>query len=130
MTSKAQLKRDQKAEAINTLLALIKPGMTIYTAHRDKSGNQHSVHIITSSENSEHQPYLRDITHLVALAIGSRRTKDGYYIQSGGYGYSKSFHIVYSLGNALWPNGTPVVHGTRNGEPDRCGGYALKQSSV
>jgi hypothetical protein len=27
---------------------------------------------------------------------------------------------------ALWPNGTDTPHGTRNGEPDTNGGYALK----
>jgi hypothetical protein len=37
------------------------------------------------------------------------------------------FAAVYNLGYALWPNGTPEPHGTRNGVPDRDGGYALKQ---
>lgn len=36
------------------------------------------------------------------------------------------FHVVYALGSALWPDGTPAPHGTRNGEPDTAGGYALK----
>jgi len=35
------------------------------------------------------------------------------------------FHVVYNLGRTLWPEGTPEPHGTRNGEPDRDGGYAL-----
>jgi hypothetical protein len=40
------------------------------------------------------------------------------------------FDLVYSLGSALWPNGTDTPHGTRNGEPDSDGGYALKQSAL
>ena len=44
----------------------------------------------------------------------------------GGCGMDMGFHVVYNLGRAMWPDGTPDPHGTRNGEPDRDGGYALK----
>lgn len=66
---------------------------------------------------------IRDITGQVADLVGFR-TKDGEIVMSG-WGYSKSFQIGYSLGLALWPNGTTEPHGMRNGEPDTCGGYAI-----
>ena len=44
-----------------------------------------------------------------------------------GCGMDMGFSAVYSLGRALWPDGTDSPHGTRNGEPDTDGGYALKQ---
>ena len=37
------------------------------------------------------------------------------------------YHVVYNLGYTLWPKGTSKPHGTRNGEPDSDGGYALRQ---
>ena len=43
-------------------------------------------------------------------------------------GMDMGFAVVYDLGLSLWPAGTPAPHGTRNGEPDANGGYALKHS--
>ena len=51
--------------------------------------------------------------------------REALKIQGGGM--DMGFKAVYSLGRSLWPNGTPEPHGTRNGEPDSCGGYALNQ---
>lgn len=62
------------------------------------------------------------------MLTGIRLSKDGA-LMLGGCGYSKPSHIGYSLGRALWPDGTPEPHGTRNGEPDSDGGYALKVDS-
>ncbi len=126
--SKAMIKEAAKQDAITNLLNRIKPGDRIYTCCRHPNGNQHSVHIISTDHDGK--PFIQDITHNVAVACGFRKARDGYAIQQGGSGYSKTFQIVYALGQTLWPNGTPEVHGTRNGEPDRAGGYALKQSSL
>ncbi len=68
---------------------------------------------------------IADITAQVAEICGMRLNKQGDAIVMSGYGYSKGFQIVYDLGRALWPNGTPEPHGVRNGEPDSDGGYAL-----
>jgi hypothetical protein len=43
-----------------------------------------------------------------------------------GAGMDMGFELVYRLGQAMWPNGTPEPHGTRNGQPDSDGGYALE----
>lgn len=122
------LKEQERQEAITNLLRWLKPGDQVFTISRDRNGNQHTVHIVLNDTDFKHD--IRDITYLVAKACGFRRTRDNVAITQGGYGYSKSFQIVYSLGSALWPNGTPQVHGMRNGEPDREGGYALKHRSM
>jgi hypothetical protein len=53
------------------------------------------------------------------------RLADDGGIKIGGCGMDMGFDLVYSLGATLWPNGTRKPHGTRNGEPDSAGGYAL-----
>ena len=128
--NQAALKREEIATAKARLLELLSPRDTVYTVTRDRNGNQHSVFIVTNYGGHDMKPGILDITHLVAKACGFRKARDGYAITQGGYGYSKAFQIVYSLGSVLWPNGTPDVHGTRNGAPDRAGGYALKQVSM
>lgn len=71
--------------------------------------------------------YLRDITYLAARALGEEVDRhEG--IGMGGCGMDMGFALVYELGCALWPHGTRKPHGTRNGEPDNDGGYALKHS--
>ena len=56
-------------------------------------------------------------------------TRDKGFKQGGaiiqGCGMDMGFSLVYELGAYLWPEGTDKPHGTRNGEPDSDGGYAL-----
>lgn len=74
-----------------------------------------------------HKPVLaiQDISGLAADAT-SNGWDDRGGVRVGGCGMDMGFHIVYTLGHAMWPNGTRKPHGTRNGEPDTAGGYALK----
>lgn len=73
-------------------------------------------------------PSIRSIGWLVARATGDSFDGDRQGIKVGGTGMDMGFHLVYGLGRTLWPDGTAKPHGTRNGEPDRDGGYALKHS--
>jgi hypothetical protein len=72
-------------------------------------------------------PVIRSIGWLAARAMGDTYDRDKSGIKIGGCGMDMGFALVYNLGSTLWPKGTPKPHGTRNGEPDRAGGYALKQ---
>ncbi|AFU86493.1 hypothetical protein D869_gp090 [Caulobacter phage CcrRogue] len=74
------------------------------------------------------RPGVRSIGWLAAKAMGDTFDADRQGIKVGGCGMDMGFHLVYSLGRTLWPNGTKKPHGSRNGEPDRDGGYALKHS--
>lgn len=122
MTKAKQAIRD---EAIAELHKLLKPGATVYTILRHVSASGMSRRISTLVKDPDLG--MREISHLVARALDYRRNdRDGGLIVSG-CGMDMGFEVVYQLGSKLWPNGTPKPHGTRNGEPDSNGGYALKQ---
>lgn len=69
---------------------------------------------------------VKRISHNAAAVIGWTYDMDRGGIKVSGCGMDMGFHTVYTLGAMLWPKGTKKPHGTRNGEPDTAGGYALK----
>ena len=101
----------------------VKSTLTVVCTHRTRNGTARFRVFIPCVSAETGKPYIRELTSQIAEFVGFA-TKDGD-ISMGGWGYSKSFQIGYSLGCALWPNGTPEPHGTRNGEPDSAGGYAI-----
>lgn len=109
------------------LLKLVPVGTTltaVCTSYSSRSGTAKYKVFVPAVAKHDGSTYIRNITRDIADFAGFRLSKDGEIIM-GGYGYSKSFQIGYSLGCMLWPEGTPEPHGTRNGEPDRAGGYAI-----
>ena len=105
------------------LRKLLQPGATVYTVLRSVAGSGMSrvisVHIVDADGR------IRCVDALAADATGySLAAKGG--IKMTGCGMDMGFALVYSLGAALWPDGTPEPHGRRNGEPDSSGGYALR----
>ena len=119
----ARARQDYCRDELRTMLT---PGQTVYCIlrHRSTSGMtwRISLAIIDGAE-------LRIIDRLAADAMGAKIHKyEG--IIANGCGMDMGFHLVYNLGRALWPDGTPTPHGTRNGEPNSDGGYALKSSWV
>lgn len=110
------------------LRKMLKPGTEVNTilTHVSSSGmtRHYRVFIV-------HKGEIRDITKSVADAAGFSTKEDGrWHIVVGGCGFDGGFEIVHNLGYALWPNGTKKPHGTRNGEPDHSGGYALSHRSL
>lgn len=103
----------------NALLKIIKPGTTVYTVlrHVSNSGMQRRIDVFVIDENriSCISGFVSGLTHYQLHA-----SKPG--LVANGCGMDMGYAIVHALGNALWP--TP--HGTRNGEPDSSGGYALR----
>ncbi len=114
-------KEAEREEAIERLREWIKPGDTVYTIlrHVSRSGMQREIGIVIFHDGCDLHP-----NNAVAKALGLRQGKrDGVII--GGCGMDMGFEIVYRLGRAMWPNGTPEPHGAR--DPMDCsGGYALK----
>lgn len=112
-----------KEEAVEKLKEAIKPGDTLYTQlhHVTKSGMTRYIGVRAIKDD---YPY--DYTYLVAKALGWKTSDKHHGIKVGGCGMDMGFHLIYSLGMALWPDGTPEPHDTRNGEPDSCGGYAIQ----
>jgi hypothetical protein len=103
-TTKA--KREAKAEAVAQLLKILKPGQTVYTVlrHVSSSGMTRRIDLYVIQGK---QP--RFISGYVARALEYRQHKSGGLIV-GGCGMDMGFHLVHSLGYALW--GTLARTGT------------------
>lgn len=129
------LKGDTGAEAYKRYLRKqlrqmgLRPRSTVYCVceHVSKSGMTRHTRLLIPARNPYQKGHLmiRDISGNAAKLCGYRQAKGGALIVEG-CGMDMGFAAVYALGQALWPKGTPKPHGSRNGEPDSDGGYALK----
>lgn len=122
-TSEAQARRD---ECRAKLIEILKPGDTVYTVlrHISSNGMQRRIDLYVVRDGA-----LRYLSGYAADLLDMRRHDQGGIVVRG-CGMDEGFELVYNLGAALWPDGTPEPHGTRNGEPDRTGGYALKHEWI
>jgi len=110
--------KEQVQQNLDRLHELLKPGDTILCVlrHVSKSGMSRRIDFYTQN--------LDYLSHSFAVVRGDAEPKNGLRVD--GCGMDMGFSVVYSLGYKLWPEGTDTPHGTRNGEPDSNGGYALK----
>ena len=119
-----------RMQEISGLKKWIKPNMTIYTKLESVSGSgmsrRISVYAVRTAKKGA-AAQIANITHAVANATGHTVSDKGGIVKTG-CGMDMGFSIVYDFGRALWPKGTPKPHGSRNGAPDKDGGYALKHS--
>lgn len=107
------------------LLDLIVPNTTVYTVlrHCSASGMQRRISLFVVEGGAVRT--IRKIDVLAADLLRVKLTaKEG--IPTTGCGMDMGFELVYRLGSALWPDGTPEPHGHRNGLLDNSGGYALR----
>lgn len=116
-----------REEAMERLRGLLKPGQEVLCVlrHRSRSGMQRVIDLKTIVDGE-----LQGIGWSAAIAMGDRFDPHREGIVVGGCGMDMGFHLVYNLGATLWPKGTDKPHGTRNGQPDTAGGYALKHRWV
>ena len=124
-------KASEKAEALAELHKLLAPGSTVYTVlrHAASSGMSRRIDLYTILPGRDGKPRLQYLSGQVGRVLDYKRHKDGSLVV-GGCGMDMGFHLVYSLGYAMWPSGTPSPHGRRNGEPDSDGGYALRHEWI
>ena len=117
-----------KEEAIEKLREYIKPNDTLWTQlqHVSKSGMTRHIAVRHLKQNVAGECHPYDYTYIVAKALGWKYSDKHHGIKVRGCGMDMGFHVIYTLGQVLWRDGTPEPHGTRNGEPDSCGGYAIK----
>lgn len=109
-------------EARQHLLRMLKPGDVVWCVLRKVAytGMSRQIDFYAIQDN---EPLW--LTGRIARLLDYRQGKNDALMVSG-CGMDMGFHVVYSLGSALWPDGTPQPHGTRNGEADSAGGYALR----
>ena len=131
MTTKKAIRDEDKASALKTLRKL-KPGTTIYfvVTHVARSGMQRSIEFYIPTRDHDRKPTITRITWEMSRVLGYRVDQKNGGLVVGGCGMDMGFHCVYNVGRILWPNGTRKPHGTRNGQPDTDGGYALKSRQM
>ena len=134
--------KEERENSIKYLRKYIKPGdkiTLVATEHSDRGGwSAFCVMIpIREKRDGKFVTEINQISWHVARAIGMTRTRNGS-VKSYGWGLSRSFEIVYSLGRVLFPKGfIPAKAGRkwgRNGMDanvrDTDGGYALVEERV
>lgn len=121
----------EKAESLAELRKLLAPGSTVYTVlrHVSSSGMSRRIDLYVILPDRDGKPRLQFLSGYVGRVLGYKRHKDGGLVV-GGCGMDMGFHLVHSLGYAMWPDGTPAPHGRRNGVPDSDGGYALRHEWI
>lgn len=103
-----KLTKSQLAEregALILLRSILKPGDTVdcILRHVSRSGMYRSISLLQRGKDGP-----RDITRIAGLACGLKRDRhDGLGV--GGCGMDMGFHVVYSLGRALYPAGFGVL---------------------
>lgn len=126
--SKAEGERLEREQYREYLISWLKPGSRVYTKLESvsSSGMSRRISLYAVVPAKKGTPaHIANITGIAACVMGySVSDKGGISVQ--GCGSDMGFSLVYSLGASLWPKGTKKPHGSRNGEPDRHGGYALK----
>lgn len=107
-------------EAQAELRRILKPGDPVFTIlrHVSRSGMSRRISLLTADH--------LQLAWLIDRAGWGRLSKNHEGLVADGFGMDMGFALVYNLGRAVWPDGTGEPHGTRNGEPDTDGGYALK----
>lgn len=119
----------EREQALEYLRKELKPGDVLFTVvrHVTKSGMRRSISVLRSCVDENGTPTIENLDFFVAHVVKERIDRGNGGVYQHGAGMDMGFHIVYTLGRYLWPNGTAKPHGKRNGQPDRDGGYALKQ---
>lgn len=97
--SKASEKASRKAESLKELRKLLRPGETIYTVLRHVSASGMSRRIDLYIMRRGHPRYISwHVANVLDYKIPDR--KEGLVV--GGCGMDMGFHLVHSLGYALW----------------------------
>ena len=119
-----------RAQSLAALHDILQPGDTVYSVLRHVSRSGMRRHIdFYAVKNGSHIWLSGHIANVLdSVKRGTDPRSEGLTVD--GCGQDMGFAVVYSLGHAMWPKGTPSPHGSRNGEPDSDGGYALRHAWI
>lgn len=121
-----------KEIAFSRLKKYLKPGSTIYhtVKHVAKSGmsRQISFYIVRDGK-------IESINWELSHILDYKRNPSNGALKIGGTGMDMGFHVVYSAGRKLFPNGFKLAEGQygRNGDKsgfDKDGGYAFQSEWI
>lgn len=102
--TKAQ--QSEQQEARETLRKLLPPGSRVGTIlrHVSRSGMSRSISVVVQDEDG-----IRDVSYLVARALGDKLDRDRGGVRVGGCGMDMGFSLVYNLSATLYPEGFGCV---------------------
>ncbi len=138
-------KQAERQEKIERMRELVKPGDTLYTIcdHVSKSGMSRAIRVVlpvTVERDGKQEIDHLHPNYLIAQILGLKQREGKDAMTVGGCGMDMGFHLIYSLGRALWPDGFTCTgkgcpsNDHSNGNRDYTGtvhhndgGYALKQ---
>lgn len=98
-----RVKQAEIDEARESLARMLKPGDTVYTVLRSvsRSGMSRQIGILVPSGTGEFfYP-----NYSASILLGEPMNKAGDGVKVGGCGMDMGYHVVYSLGRALYPEG-------------------------
>jgi len=139
MSKLTKAQKQEREEAIKTLREWIKPGDTLHTTvtHVARSGMQRCIKVFRTYVE-DGAAHIHEVSYLAARAMGYHVHERHGGLIVGGCGMDMGFHIVYSLGQTLFPEGmTGWVSSIRESQAKRenpnatgetSGGYCLKHS--
>lgn len=113
-------KQADRAHAIETLRKMLTPGDTVTTTvlHVSRSGMSRVIMCQAIATDYDGNQYIRDISGLVADAIGDRWDNRHGGVVVTGCGMNMCFATVYNLGRVLFPNGFGI-EGHKEGQAPR-----------
>jgi hypothetical protein len=121
-----------RKESIETLNRLLDGNKNIYTevVKVSPSGMSRHIKVFIAKDNR-----IINITYYVANIIGYKINRNTGGMLVGGCGMDMGFHVVYSLGREMHPNGFKLADGQygRNGDKsgyDTDGGYYFNQQWI
>lgn len=97
---------DRKEYAVETLREALPPGSTVSTVlrHVTRSGMSRSVSLLAVKNDQ-----VSDLSSLAARATTSTLDRNHGGVKVGGCGMDAGFHLVYTLGRVLYPDGFPCT---------------------
>lgn len=121
-------KLTERDHALAKLHEILTPGSQVFTIirHVARSGMSR---VISAYAVDPADGDLVSLDWYIARITNWKQRPHGGLAVSGA-GMDMAYHVVYTVGQLMWPNGTPKPHGRRNGESDSSGGYALKHRGL
>ena len=114
------------SESFRMLKKYVKPNDMVYTIlrHCSASGMSRAIDVYVIRKNEP-----KCFSWAVADVLDYKMDKKHEGIKVSGCGMDMGYHLVYSLGRVLFPNGDGKTVTGRNGDtkPETDGGYLLKQ---
>lgn len=104
--------KTEAEDARKTLKKMLKSGDTVYTTlkHVSGSGMQRTIAVLVVKRNRfTRQNQILNISYKVSQVTGFRYDSDRAGVKVSGSGMDMGFHVVYTLGEMLFPHGHPCT---------------------